>query len=173
MKTLVDISIYETFTRNHLTRAKQFIWISTANIKATGLVLGSTFMSFPDFMALMVRKGVTFRIIHSELPSSPFRERYEQLDKNGMLSAGVEFLFCMRMHAKMFIVDGKTALVGSANLTGAGIGSKSANKRNFELGFLFEGDNETRPFVEYFDNIWMGAKCQTCAFRSTCSAPAS
>jgi len=173
MKTLWDRRIYEGFTRSHLTRAKRFIWISTANIKATGLVLGKTFVSFPDFMAVMVNKGVTFRIIHSELPSRPFRERYEQLDRRGTLSAGVEFLFCMRIHAKMFIVDGQLALVGSANLTGAGIGSKSADKRNFELGFLFEGEDETRPFVEYFDDIWMGARCPTCGLRSSCSAPAS
>lgn len=173
MKTLLDRWIYEGFTRTHLIRAKRFIWISTANMKATGLLIGKTFMSFPDFMSAMVNRGVTFRIIHSELPSSPFRDRYEQLDKRGALSSGVEFLFCRRIHAKIFIVDGETALVGSANLTGAGIGSKSDDKRNFELGFLFEGVEETRPFLEYFDDIWMGARCLTCGFRSSCPAPAS
>ncbi len=173
MKTLLDRGIYEGFTRTHLTRARHFIWIATANIKATRLLLGNTFLSFPDFMAAMVHRGVTFRIIHSELPSGPFRDRYEQLDQGGALSAGVEFLFCERNHAKIFVVDGQIALVGSANLTGAGIGAKSAGKRNFELGFLFEGEQETRPFVEYFDEIWMGGRCPTCGFRSTCSAPAS
>jgi phosphatidylserine/phosphatidylglycerophosphate/cardiolipin synthase-like enzyme len=172
MKTLLDRSIYEDFTRTHLTRARRFIWIATANIKATGLLLGNTFVSFPDFMAIMVNRGINFRIIHAELPSGPFRERYERLDEKGGLSSGVEFLHCIRMHSKIFIVDGIAALVGSPNLTGAGIGAKSAKKRNFEIAFLFEGD-ETSLFVEYFDQLWMGARCAVCGLRNVCPAPAS
>jgi len=172
MKTLLDRAIYDDFTRAYLARARRFIWIATANIKATGLLVGSTFVSFPDFMGIMINKGVSFRIIHAELPSRPFRERYERLDEKGVLSSGVEFLQCIRTHAKLFIVDGVTALVGSPNLTGAGIGAKSPRKRNFEIAFLLDGD-ETQLFVEYFDQIWMGAKCPGCGLRDVCPAPAS
>ena len=49
-------------------------------------------MSFVDIMATLVNRGVAFRIIHAEIPSRPFRERYDQLDTKGQLSAGVEFL---------------------------------------------------------------------------------
>lgn len=171
MKTLLDREIYEQFTLSHMVRATRLIWIATANIKGTGLLYRGRFISFVDFMASLITRGVSFRIIHSELPSRPFLMRYEQLDRRGRLSAGVEFLHCIRMHGKMFLVDGTAALVGSPNLTGAGIGAKSQAKRNFEIGFLFEGEQETRPFMDYFDYVWMGGHCPQCGRRDICPAP--
>ncbi len=172
MKLLFDRDIYERFTETHLTGAKRFVWISTANVKGTGLMYRGRFISFVDLMASLVNRGVSFRIIHAELPSKPFRERYDQIDTKGQLSAGVEFLHCIRMHAKIFIIDGGIALVGSPNLTGAGIGAKAKTKRNFEIAFLLEGENETEPFMEYFDYVWMGGPCPDCAMRPLCPAPA-
>ncbi|MBI4964794.1 MAG: phospholipase D family protein [Desulfomonile tiedjei] len=171
MRILRDREIYEEFTETMLVRAQRFVWIATANIKGTGLRYRNKFISFVDLMAILVNRGVSFRIIHAELPSGPFRERYEQLDTKGQLSAGVEFLQCIRMHAKIFIVDGQVALVGSPNLTGAGIGAKGKAKRNFEIAFLFEGEEETEPFVDYFDYVWMGAHCTSCDRRELCPAP--
>jgi phosphatidylserine/phosphatidylglycerophosphate/cardiolipin synthase-like enzyme len=173
MRTLFDREIYEQFTQSHLARAKHFVWIATANIKATGLRYRNRFVSFADLMAILANRGVTFRIIHAEIPSRPFRERYERLDSSGRLSANVEFLQCIRLHAKIFIVDGSAALVGSPNLTGSGIGAKSETRRNFEIGFLFEDEEETLPFVSYFDQIWMGTLCSSCKLRSLCPAPAA
>lgn len=129
------------------------------------------FIPFPDMMAIMVDRGVSIRIIHAELPSGPFRQRYDKIDTNGRLSSCVEFLYCPRMHAKLFIVDGLYALVGSSNLTGAGMGAKSAGKRNFEVGFLAENADETRQFMEYFDRIWMGVDCKQCGRRDVCPGP--
>jgi phosphatidylserine/phosphatidylglycerophosphate/cardiolipin synthase-like enzyme len=172
MMLLRDREIYEKFTVTHLAQARRFVWVATANIKATGLLYRGRFMSFVDVMATLVNRGVSFRVIHAELPSAPFRTRYEQLDERGQLSAGVEFLHCIRMHAKIFIVDNRVALVGSPNLTGAGIGAKAAKTRNFEIAFLFEGEDETAPFTEYFDYLWMGASCGECGRRDLCPAPA-
>lgn len=173
MITLLDRDIYDKFTRTHLTQARRFVWIATANIKSTGLLYQRRFVSFVDMMAILVNRGVSIRVIHSELPSAPFRARYEQLDAKGQLSAGVEFLHCIRMHAKIFIVDGTVALVGSPNLTGAGIGAKGDGNRNFEVAFLLQGREETEPFVNYFDNVWMGASCGQCGRRELCPAPAA
>lgn len=172
MKVLFDRQIYQHFTQTHLLMAKRFIWIATANIKGTGVQFQKHFMSFPDFMSVMSVRGVSFRIIHSEIPSAPFRERYEMLDKHGELSNSVEFLHCIKMHSKIFIVDGVVALMGSPNLTGAGIGAKAGPRRNFEVAVLFEDEEETTPFVDYFDNIWMGAQCPRCGRRDICPAPA-
>jgi phosphatidylserine/phosphatidylglycerophosphate/cardiolipin synthase-like enzyme len=172
MKTLWDRDIFEKFSVTHLCSAERFVWIATANIKMTFLRYKSKFVSFPDLMAILVNRGVSFRIIHSEVPSKPFRDRYERIDTKGKLSAGVEFLQCPRMHSKLFIVDGSSVMVGSANLTGAGIGAKSGKKRNFEIGFLLEGQEDVEPFVDYFDFIWMGGHCTDCGYRSTCPGPA-
>jgi phosphatidylserine/phosphatidylglycerophosphate/cardiolipin synthase-like enzyme len=171
MKPLFDYEIYQSFTTIYLPKAENFVWIATANIKNTTLQYKGQFIPFVDLMAILAARGVSFRIIHSEIPSNPFRTRYEQLDSKGLLSAAVEFLHCIRMHSKVFIVDGEYALVGSANLTGAGIGAKSANKRNFEIGFVFEGREESEMFLEYFDYIWMGGHCKQCGQKHICPAP--
>ncbi len=172
MNILWDRNIYEEFSQAHLCNAKRFVWIATANIKMTYLQYKSKFVSFPDLMAILINRGVSFRVIHSETPSKPFRDRYERIDSKGGVSAGVEFLQCPRMHAKIFIVDGYSALVGSANLTGAGIGAKSSNNRNFEVGFVLEGQDAVAPFINYFDFIWMGGHCPKCGHRETCPCPA-
>jgi phosphatidylserine/phosphatidylglycerophosphate/cardiolipin synthase-like enzyme len=171
MKLLFDRDIYEGFTQAYLVKASRFVWIATANVKGTGILYRGKFMTFVDLMASLVSRGVSFRIIHAELPSAPFRRRYEQLDGSGLLSAGVEFLHCIRMHAKIFVVDGEAALVGSPNLTGAGIGAKSEKNRNFEIGFLLEGKPEVEPFMDYFDYLWMGGPCPSCGRRDLCPAP--
>jgi len=54
----------------------------------------------------------------------------------GVLAELIERVLCPRVHFKMMIFDFEAAYVGSANLTGAGIGMKGSNKRNFEAGIL-------------------------------------
>ena len=46
--------------------------------------------------------------------------------------------------------------VGSANLTGAGMGMKSPRKRNFEAGILTDDPEMVDAAIEQFDNMWMG-----------------
>ena len=171
MKTLFDRQIYEQFTEPILVNARQFLWIATANIKMTLVRFKNRFISFPDMMAIMIGRGVAIRIIHAELPSGPFRQRYDRIDQKGRLSSSVEFLFCPRTHAKLFIIDGVHTLVGSSILTGAGMGAKASNKRNFEVGLLAENVEESRPFVEYFDNLWMGGHCKDCGRKDICPGP--
>ena len=48
----------------------------------------------------------------------------------------MEMILCPRAHFKSVIVDGKIAYSGSANLTGAGLGAKGKDRRNFEGGIL-------------------------------------
>ena len=42
----------------------------------------------------------------------------------------------------VIIIDNVMAFVGSPNLTGAGLGSKHEDKRNFEAGFLFDDQQD-------------------------------
>jgi outer membrane protein assembly factor BamB len=50
------------------------------------------------------------------------------------------------------VIDGKFAYMGSANLTGAGLGMKGTNTRNFESGIVSgsEINNESADTLEYF-----------------------
>jgi len=47
-----------------------------------------------------------------------------------------EHVLCPRVHFKLMIFDLETVYIGSANLTGAGMGLKGENKRNFEVGIF-------------------------------------
>tara|TARA_R110000850_G_scaffold5389_16_gene22476 strand:- start:1517 stop:1744 length:228 start_codon:yes stop_codon:yes gene_type:complete len=72
---------------------------------------------------------------------------------------------------KCVIVDGKRAFLGSANLTGAGMGAKSVKRRNFECGMMVESPETVEPLMELFDNLFMGEHCLKCQRRDVCSDP--
>ncbi|MCL2317152.1 MAG: phospholipase D family protein [Actinomycetia bacterium] len=62
--------------------------------------------------------------------------------------------------------------VGSANLTGAGIGMKSDARRNFEAGVLTDSAVLAEQAIEQFDAIWRGDHCAGCGRREFIPAAA-
>ena len=63
------------------------------------------------------------------------------------------------LHKKTFqemTVNASIAYVGSANLTGAGMGMKSPKKRNFEAGILTDDPEMLDAAIEQFDYVWIG-----------------
>jgi hypothetical protein len=62
----------------------------------------------------------------------------------------------------------ETAYIGSANLTGAGIGMKSENHRNFEAGILTTETKLVAAAIEQFDSVWCGAYCTKCKRKMFC-----
>ena len=48
------------------------------------------------------------------------------------------------------------AYIGSANLTGAGMGMKSPTRRNFETGILTDDPHLVESAMEHFDSVWRG-----------------
>ncbi len=71
----------------------------------------------------------------------------------------------------MLIFDFHTAYIGSANLTGAGIGMKSDNRRNFEAGILTNDQTLIEAAMEQFDSVWRGEHCSRCGRRQFCTDP--
>jgi len=66
----------------------------------------------------MTGQGISFRIIHRDLPSRPFRRT---LDRFPRLTAGaLELQICQQSHWEMVIVDGRFVYLCSANFTGIG-----------------------------------------------------
>jgi len=117
----------------------------------------------------MAKKGVKFRVIHSKMPSGPFRETLEGLPC--LSGGGMELQVCPRSHWKMVIVDGSSAFFGSANFTGAGLGVKSESRRNMEVGAVTENKQMVHRLARNFDRFWIGDYCPKCAFRSDCPDP--
>lgn len=54
----------------------------------------------------------------------------------------------MTLHSKLFIIDGKTVLTGSANAT------KSGYSRNAEMLIVLKDRNVLKKYMEYFETIW-------------------
>jgi Phosphatidylserine/phosphatidylglycerophosphate/cardiolipin synthases and related enzymes len=71
----------------------------------------------------------------------------------------------------MMVFDGKEAYIGSANLTGAGIGMKAEGTRNFEAGILTDEAEIVEQAMTQFDEVWMGKYCKTCKRKDFCPDP--
>lgn len=143
---------------------KESLWIGTADIK--DLYLDNE--PFLSVLAQLIERGVCVRLIHAKEPGPIFREEF---DRYPVLFTGLERVLCPRVHFKMMIFDWREAYIGSANLTGAGIGMKGQNKRNFEAGILTDDPSVLDSATEQFDNVWMGAHCKDCLRREVCPAP--
>ena len=147
---------------------KHLLWIGTADIKDLYLDVGNEKKPFLALIAQLIRRGVEVRLIHAKEPGPNFREDF---DKYPVLYDRLERVLCPRVHFKMFVFDGKEVYVGSANLTGAGIGMKAETTRNFEAGILTDDQEIVEKAMNQFDEVWMGKFCKTCKRREFCPDP--
>ena len=104
---------------------KQTLWIGTADIKDLHVKCGDDTIPFLGVLAQLIRKRVEVRLIHAKEPGPNFREDF---DRYPVLATGLERVLCPRVHFKMLVFDCQTVYIGSANLTGAGIGMKGIGR---------------------------------------------
>ena len=147
---------------------KKSLWIGTADIKDLHVKAGNSSEPFLGVLALLLKRGIEIRLIHAKEPGPAFREDF---DRFPILKTGLERMLCPRVHFKILIFDFETAYIGSANLTGAGIGMKSNNRRNFEAGILTNDPSIVEAAIEQFDSVWRGAHCAKCGRKQYCSDP--
>ncbi len=144
---------------------KHTLWIGTADIKDVYVKSGADAVSLLAVLDKLVKKGVAIRLLHAKEPGPNYRDDY---DKYPGLWSGMERSLCSRVHFKIIVFDMETAYVGSANLTGAGIGMKSENKRNFEAGILTNDSQLVESAIEQFDEVWRGQFCTKCGRKDYC-----
>jgi phosphatidylserine/phosphatidylglycerophosphate/cardiolipin synthase-like enzyme len=77
-------------------------------------------------------------------------------------------LRCVRCHLKAVIIDGEKAFIGSANLSGAGLGAKHENRRNFEIGITSPDTALIDKVTSFFKMIWNGSFCTDCGRKANC-----
>ncbi|MBR3519790.1 MAG: phospholipase [Paludibacteraceae bacterium] len=147
---------------------KHTLWIGTADIKDLYVEMGGEKKPFLALIAQLIRRGVEVRLIHAKEPGPNFREDF---DKYPVLFSRLERALCPRVHFKMIVFDCKEVYVGSANLTGAGIGMKAETTRNFEAGILTDDPHIVEQAMNQFDEVWMGKHCKTCKRREYCGDP--
>ncbi|MDH3726168.1 MAG: phospholipase D family protein [Myxococcales bacterium] len=160
--------------------ARQSVWIATANLKDVmvedpraipGRRRGrrGSYRSVLDVFAELASQGVELRLLHAAPPSRAFRRSFDARPE--LVDGGLEMRTCPRVHLKTVVVDARLAYLGSANWTGAGLGAKGGNRRNFEMGILTSDEQTIDQVQDRYDRIWRGAECKDCRLRDECEMP--
>ena len=152
---------------SRIPKVKRLLWITTADLKDLYVEKKSgALVPLLQILNDLVKKGAEVRLIHAKEPGTAFREDF---DKYPALWGGMERRLCPRVHMKIIVMDSNLVYVGSANLTGAGMGMKSAANRNFEAGFLTDEPGFIDAAMSHFDQIWEGTFCSKCGRKDFCS----
>lgn len=168
-KLLSGAELYREVILKRLAGARESVWISTANVKEMYVEHDGEYRSILELFAELCGRGVELRLLHAELPSRPFRASFDKI--KALWSGGLHLKICPRVHFKAVIIDGAWVYLGSANLTGAGLGAKADDRRNFELGFVTEDFEVIDRTTALFQSVWSGAECATCKLRDVCPDP--
>ena len=166
--TFISNSSHYKEVLSRVQSVKHTLGIGTADIKDLYWEMGKEKEPFLALIAQLIRRGVEVRLILAKEPGPNFREDF---DKYPILYDRLERVLCPRVHFKMLVFDGKEVYVGSANLTGAGIGMKAETTRNFEAGILTDDPEIVEKAMNQFDEVWMGKHCKTCKRREYCPDP--
>lgn len=159
--------------------AERSVWIATANLKElmiedAGLVPGrrrgrKRYRSVLSALSELAGRDVELRMLHASPPSRVFVRDFDR--QKLLVKGGLELRLCPRNHLKLVIVDGRHLYFGSANWTGAGIGAKYEDRRNFELGVLTQDERLLDAAQDVFERIWRGVECKGCHMRGICPMP--
>lgn len=163
---ITDRQIYEKVICEMVPRAREFVWLATSDLKDMYVDKNGRKKPFVEILSDLVERAVAVRLLHAKEPGAAFRRDFDRYPK---LIKGIERILCPRVHFKSVVVDGKSAYTGSANLTGAGMGAKSKDKRNFEAGIITSDANLVGRIMEQFDSVWRGARCAECKRKEFCA----
>ena len=114
----------------------------------------------------LAERGVEVRLLHAGTPSAPALQELKR-----ELPSGLTIRRCPRLHAKAVVVDCQRMYLGSANLTGAGLGAKADGKRNFEMGVWTEAPALIDAVLDEFNALWEGRQCVGCRRKEHCPVP--
>lgn len=144
---------------------KHYLWIGTADIKDLYVKEGSGSVPLLKVLEDLIRRDVEVRRIHAKEPGRNFADDF---DKYPLLWSRLERRLCPRVHFKILVFDCEMAYIGSANLTGAGLGMKGATTRNFEAGILTDEPALVDAAADQFDAVWHGLHCGKCRRKPFC-----
>ena len=144
---------------------KHDLWIATADLKDLYVAKGKYSEPFLAVLDRLLHRGVEVRLLHAKEPGENFRQDFDHYPG---LWSGLDRRLCLRVHFKIMILDCTTAYIGSANLTGAGMGMKSIDGRNFEAGILTDEPSLVDAAADHLDSVWRGSHCGRCRHKHVC-----
>jgi phosphatidylserine/phosphatidylglycerophosphate/cardiolipin synthase-like enzyme len=168
VELIVDRNHFSKIVLEGICQAQVSIDIMTADFKAMLVPIGATnrARSIVEIFRQLANRGVEIRLLHAGVPSSSaLRELKKQLP------TGMTIRRCPRLHSKTVIIDTKVMYLGSANLTGAGLGAKADGRRNFEMGIWTESSVLIDSVFEEFNALWEGRQCASCKRKDICPVP--
>jgi len=166
---LQNRDIYTRLVLEHMVQAQRSLWIATANLKDMHVEHRGAYRSVLEVFRELADRGVDVRVLHAGVPG----ERYLHSLKSSGLIRRENFTMrrCPRVHFKCVVVDGERVFLGSPNLTGAGMGAKSPERRNFEIGILTRDEDLRESVRTLFLDVWEGDMCADCGRSSACPVP--
>ncbi|MGC9779592.1 MAG: phospholipase D family protein [Candidatus Heimdallarchaeota archaeon] len=150
---------FEHIVHNGFMRAKNHIWFTSA--KTTDFMIPNPktkeAMQFSQRLYQLARRGIEIRFILA--PREEEKNFYQKLKD----VENIEFRFCYDMHMKIILIDSTWLYFGSANLTGAGLGSRTRKGRNnFEIGTITIDESVISQTESLLQEIWGGEHCKDC-----------
>ena len=166
LEFITDREIYQRVLIERVPKASRMVWLATADLKDLHVHKGRAMVPFLETLADLAGANVALRLLHAKEPGPAFRKDF---DRYPALIGGLERILCPRVHFKSVIVDAEFAYTGSANLTGAGMGAKSNDRRNFEAGIITTDKPIIEKIMEQFDQLWRGEHCRSCQRKQFCA----
>jgi phosphatidylserine/phosphatidylglycerophosphate/cardiolipin synthase-like enzyme len=169
VELIVDEAHFERVVLGGMLAAATSVDLATADLKAMLVPEAGHHRRAPsvlDRLRRMAEEGVEVRLLHAGVPS---RAALEALREG--LPRTFTLRRCPRLHAKAVVVDCTAMYLGSANLTGAGLGAKAADRRNIEWGLWTRSAELIDGVLEQFNALWEGERCDGCGRRDICPVP--
>src|SRR5690242_3995960 len=165
---VMDGEHFHRIVREGMLGARVSLDIATADFKAMLVPEAGTrrARSIVEVMRRLASRGVEIRLLHAATPSSA---ALCELKKS--LPSNLTIRRCPRLHFKTVVIDNRRMYLGSANLTGAGLGAKADGKRNFELGVWTESPAMIDAVQDHFNRLWEGRECVACRRKDVCPVP--
>ena len=167
-RLVIDRQHFRKIVLEGILAARTSLDIMTADFKAMLVpeVGQRRARSIVQVMRGLAERGVEVRLLHSGTPSAPALQELKKA-----LPERMTIRRCPRLHAKTVIVDCARMYLGSANLTGAGLGAKADGKRNFEMGVWTESPAMIDAVLDEFNALWEGRQCESCKRKEHCPVP--
>src|SRR5688572_165492 len=171
VELVIDAQHHRRVVINGILKATVSLDIATADFKAmlvpaAGGASGRSAPSIVQVFRRLAARGVEIRLLHAGTPSAPALR-----DLRKALPSNLTIRRCPRLHAKTVVIDSRRMYLGSANLTGAGLGAKADGRRNFEMGIWTESPVLIDAVLEQFNTLWEGRRCDACRRKDVCPVP--
>ena len=169
MELVANSQHFYRIVHDGILKATLSLDIATADFKAMLIPQPGTSrraISIVQVLRRLADKGVEIRLLHAGTPSSAaLRELKKELPQNLTIRR------CPRLHFKTVVIDADRMYLGSANLTGAGLGAKADGRRNFELGIWTRTPALIDSVLGEFNALWEGRCCVSCQRKDICPVP--